>query len=196
VRDELLGVELFESLTEAQVMVADWREDYNHHRPHSSLGMTAPVSFAQAWRQSRQNAKGITRGTSAQARTTPHNAPIPDHDGPIGPNQGKEADQAALAVCRVAGAVARPGSHGTVLALFAHGSSGRRVANPAAGRVSTSTYPQSSTSWGWTGATMSLREWRCRSTRRVKPCAVKYFTGMALSTAGLWLSAHVDLCPA
>jgi hypothetical protein len=36
--------------------------------------------------------------------------------------------------CRVAGAVARPGSHRTVLALFAHGSSGRRVANPTAGR--------------------------------------------------------------
>ncbi len=41
VRDELLGVELFQTLTEAQVMVADWRQDYNE-RPHSSLGMTAP----------------------------------------------------------------------------------------------------------------------------------------------------------
>jgi putative transposase len=36
--------------------------------------------------------------------------------------------------CRVAGTVARPGSHRTVLVLFTHGSSGRRVANPAAGR--------------------------------------------------------------
>lgn len=31
---------------------------------------------------------------------------------------------------RVAQAVARPGPHRTVHALFAHGSSGRRVANP------------------------------------------------------------------
>ena len=29
IRDELLGVELFETLIEAKVMVADWREDYN-----------------------------------------------------------------------------------------------------------------------------------------------------------------------
>jgi IS30 family transposase len=40
---------------------------------------------------------------------------------------------AHAAIGRVAGAVARPGSHRTVLALFAHGSSGRRVVNPAAG---------------------------------------------------------------
>jgi hypothetical protein len=44
---------------------------------------------------------------------------------------------------RVAGAVARPGSHRTVRALVAHGSSGRRVMNPAAGRLSTSiSFPQ------------------------------------------------------
>ncbi len=98
--------------------------------------------------------------------------------------------------CRVAGAVARPGSHRTVLALFAHGSSGQRVANPAAGRFATSTYPQSSTISSWVGATTSRRLWRCSSTRRIRPRAVKYVTGMALSTAGLWLSAHVDLRPA
>lgn len=47
VRDELLSVELFSCLTEAQVMVEDWRQDYNHHRPHSSLGMLAPAHYAQ-----------------------------------------------------------------------------------------------------------------------------------------------------
>jgi hypothetical protein len=41
---------------------------------------------------------------------------------------------------RVAGAVARPGSHRTVRALVAHGSSGRRVVNPTAGRLATSIY--------------------------------------------------------
>jgi Integrase core domain len=65
VRDELLAVELFQTLTKAQVMVADWREDYNHHRPHSSLGMAAPARFAQAWRQTTPNGK---RSPSA----TPH----------------------------------------------------------------------------------------------------------------------------
>lgn len=49
-RDELLGVELFCSLTEAKVMVEDWREDYNERRPHSALGMTTPARFAHAWK--------------------------------------------------------------------------------------------------------------------------------------------------
>ena len=39
---------------------------------------------------------------------------------------------------RVAGAVARPGSHRTVRTLVVYGSSGQRVANPAAGRFATS----------------------------------------------------------
>jgi hypothetical protein len=30
-------------------MVEDWRQDYNEHRPHSALGMQAPVPFARAW---------------------------------------------------------------------------------------------------------------------------------------------------
>lgn len=47
VRDELLSIELFSCLTEAQVIVEDWRQDYNHHRPHSSLGMLAPARYAQ-----------------------------------------------------------------------------------------------------------------------------------------------------
>ncbi len=49
-RDELLSVELFCSLAEARVMVEDFREDYNEHRPHSALGMAAPARFAHAWK--------------------------------------------------------------------------------------------------------------------------------------------------
>lgn len=47
IRDELLNVEEFSTLSEAQVMVEDWRQDYNWQRPHSSLDMTAPARFAQ-----------------------------------------------------------------------------------------------------------------------------------------------------
>jgi putative transposase len=50
VRDELLTVELFSCLAEAKVLVEDWRDDYNHHRPHSALRMKAPARFAKAWR--------------------------------------------------------------------------------------------------------------------------------------------------
>jgi putative transposase len=49
VRDELLTVELFSCLAEAKVMIEDWRQDYNDHRPHSALGMMTPARFARAW---------------------------------------------------------------------------------------------------------------------------------------------------
>jgi len=46
VRDELLNMEQFSCLTEARVLIDDWREDYNTRRPHSSLGMRTPAQFA------------------------------------------------------------------------------------------------------------------------------------------------------
>ena len=49
VRDELLNLELFSCLAEAKVLIEDWREDYNQHRPHSALGRKAPAVFAAAW---------------------------------------------------------------------------------------------------------------------------------------------------
>ena len=64
VRDELLAGELFETLSEAQVMVADWREDYNDRRPHSSHGMRSPAGFARTWAR----APGGAGSPSAGAR--------------------------------------------------------------------------------------------------------------------------------
>jgi putative transposase len=49
VRDELLDVEEFSCLAEARVVIGDWRDDYNEHRPHSALGMRAPAVFAAEW---------------------------------------------------------------------------------------------------------------------------------------------------
>lgn len=45
-RDELLDRELFSNLIEAQVLVEDWRNNYNRARPHSSLGYLTPTAFA------------------------------------------------------------------------------------------------------------------------------------------------------
>jgi hypothetical protein len=100
VRDELLGVELFSSLREAQVMVADWHEDYNERRPHSALAMKAPARFARTWREGNGNGRAITSGGSAQGRRSPQDAPIAAVDEPIAPNRGPGPDQPARGVSR------------------------------------------------------------------------------------------------
>jgi transposase InsO family protein len=51
VRDELLDVEEFGSLAEAQVLAADYRDEYNERHPHSALGMMSPSRFAASWQR-------------------------------------------------------------------------------------------------------------------------------------------------
>ncbi len=46
--DELLKREVFVDLLEAKVLVEDYRDHYNHHRPHSALGYQTPAEFAVA----------------------------------------------------------------------------------------------------------------------------------------------------
>ena len=45
-RDELLGREEFANVKEAKVLAEDYRDHYNHHRPHGALGYLTPVEFA------------------------------------------------------------------------------------------------------------------------------------------------------
>ncbi len=45
-RDELLDREVFANLKEAQVLAGDYREHYNHYRPHGALGYLTPAEFA------------------------------------------------------------------------------------------------------------------------------------------------------
>ena len=42
-RDELLNMEVFTTLTEARVLIEGWRKEYNQVRPHSSLGYRPPA---------------------------------------------------------------------------------------------------------------------------------------------------------
>jgi putative transposase len=73
-RDEVLNPELFTSLTEAQILVEQYRVEYNHVRPHSSLGYVAPAVFAA--RQSNE-----ASGTVASA---PDGATAFDHPTGVG----------------------------------------------------------------------------------------------------------------
>ena len=45
-RDECLNETIFTSLAQARSVLAAWRHDYNHHRPHSSLGNMTPAEMA------------------------------------------------------------------------------------------------------------------------------------------------------
>ena len=45
-RDELLNVEIFDTLLEAKVLIERWRVEYNQVRPHSSLGYRPPAPEA------------------------------------------------------------------------------------------------------------------------------------------------------
>jgi len=42
-RDELLNREIFTTLTEANILIEQWRKEYNQVRPHSSLGYQPPA---------------------------------------------------------------------------------------------------------------------------------------------------------
>ncbi len=46
-RTECLDRSLFANGREAQLIIEDWRLDYNRERPHSSLGYLTPTEFAQ-----------------------------------------------------------------------------------------------------------------------------------------------------
>ena len=45
-RDELLNRELFLHIDELRYVADRWRMDYNHYRPHSSLGYMSPAAFS------------------------------------------------------------------------------------------------------------------------------------------------------
>jgi putative transposase len=45
-RDELLNEHLFDNLRHARSLVAEWRDDFNNHRPHSSLAGLTPREYA------------------------------------------------------------------------------------------------------------------------------------------------------
>ena len=53
-RDEFLNGHRFDSLLEAQVLIEDWRIDYNMNRPHSAHGWLSPNEFARAWTERHQ----------------------------------------------------------------------------------------------------------------------------------------------
>jgi transposase InsO family protein len=59
-RDELLVGEIFYSITEAQVIIEQWRWHYNQIRPHSALGYKPPTPAAFITHTSQLQHAGVT----------------------------------------------------------------------------------------------------------------------------------------
>lgn len=49
-RDECLNEHWFHSIEHAKVILREWRQDYNEHRPHSMLGYKTPAEMAEELR--------------------------------------------------------------------------------------------------------------------------------------------------
>jgi putative transposase len=71
-RDEFLRQEVFESVIAARKRTLAWREDYNHHRPHSSLGYATPAEFAT---------RCAASATSLPSPAAQASSPLQQHSG-------------------------------------------------------------------------------------------------------------------
>ena len=69
-RDELLDAELFADLAEARSLAEQWKNDYNHRRPHSSLGYVTPAEHAATLRPAPVGAAPLPTQTSADQTLT------------------------------------------------------------------------------------------------------------------------------
>ncbi|PCD64709.1 MULTISPECIES: IS3 family transposase [Rhizobium] len=72
-RDELLNESLFFGLDHARSAIAEWADDYNHFRPHSSLGYQTPASYADTIAATGSNA---ARDESFAFPPVAHTAPL------------------------------------------------------------------------------------------------------------------------
>ncbi|KAA6490846.1 IS3 family transposase [Agrobacterium sp. ICMP 7243] len=80
-RDELLNESLFFGLDHARSAIAEWADDYNNFRPHSSLGYQTPANYAGIIAATGSNA------TQCGSFAFPPVAPIP----PFGVSKTAEA---------------------------------------------------------------------------------------------------------
>jgi transposase InsO family protein len=58
-RDELHDRKIFFTLEEAKTLIARWREEYNHIKPHSALGYRPPAPLIWLLAQQSVTAPGL-----------------------------------------------------------------------------------------------------------------------------------------
>lgn len=77
VRDEFLALEIFDNLGSARELTAAWKQDYNHHRPHGSLGYRSPAQFAAACAASAPAAPALQQHTLRDDQEVSFPQPVP-----------------------------------------------------------------------------------------------------------------------
>lgn len=85
IRRELLNVYLFSSLNEVRVMAQEWRNDYNHNRPHKALRYMTPMEYrkiCEQINQKRVNIFGVALSTPASGNP-PNIAALPVVDNAV-----------------------------------------------------------------------------------------------------------------
>jgi putative transposase len=85
-RRECLDAEQFHSLTEARVVIEDWRQQYNQDRPHSALGYQTPATVYWGYATRKTAAADCS---NVEAENSPHTngrqaTIVGQHDGEVG----------------------------------------------------------------------------------------------------------------
>ena len=62
-RDECLNEHLFRNMIHARQLIADWHDDYNHQRPHSSLNGMTPWEYANTIKDDQGRSRTIKTRT-------------------------------------------------------------------------------------------------------------------------------------
>jgi len=70
-RDELLNAEIFDSLRDAKSLAATWKNEYNHRRPHSSLGYRTPATYAASLADPPVGPPGLPPAQPTKTQSTP-----------------------------------------------------------------------------------------------------------------------------
>jgi transposase InsO family protein len=78
-RDELLNAEVFADVREAKALAARWRHEYDHHRPHSSLGYVPPAAFAAGLPPRPRTPVGLPVGAAPLPPVRPACSPVLTH---------------------------------------------------------------------------------------------------------------------
>lgn len=75
-REECLNQHAFTSVAHARSTIEGWHEDYNHLRPHSSLGGLSPEEFLARW-TSAKTPQSTERADRVEASVSTKPVPIP-----------------------------------------------------------------------------------------------------------------------